>query len=198
MNVIENGDPEMNALLNEIYDAELTRFDQQANTLVFHAAGTAHCVSTPRAPYCSLGTVGRLRLPAERSDYRFFAYPDQRLRRVPAEDDPHQNLWGWRIEQLHFAVRAGVITGKDGMVVIQDTESAVLELPREFLDLCHAARLRPETVLQGFIADLCALMNWVNCPREDGYSSNGSDERRIAQEYFRRAYGWLATSSPTS
>lgn len=188
----------MNPLPTEIYDAELTQFDQQSRTLVFQAAGTTHCVSTSNAPYCSLGTVGRLRLPASRSDYRFFAYPDQRLRRVPADDDPRRNLWGWRIEKLHFAVRAGVIPGKDGVVVIQDTETVVLELPREFLDLCHASRLRSETVLQGFIADLCALMNWVNCPREDGYSSNGSDERRMAQEYFQRAYGWLADSPPTS
>jgi hypothetical protein len=184
----------MNPAANELYDAELIRFDQQSSTLVFRAADTSHCVSTRNPPYWSPGTVGRLRLPAGRSDFGFFSYPDQRLRRVPSEDDPRHNLWGWRIEQLSFAVKAGVIPGKDGLVVVQDTETAVLELPREYLNLCRAMRLRPETVLQGFVADLCALMNWVNCPREDGYSSNGSDERRLAQEYFRRAYGWLSVA----
>jgi hypothetical protein len=28
------------------------------------------------------------------------------------------------------------------------------------------------------------------CPREDGYSSVGSDERRPAEEYFQRTFGW--------
>lgn len=177
---------------HELYDAELTRVDQQSNTIVFRAAGTSHCVNSTRAPYWAPGTVGRLRLPSDRKDYTFFAYPDQRLRREPSEDDPRQNLWGWRLEQLSFAVRAGIVPGKGGLVVAQDTETAVLELPREFLTLCGTMRLKPETVLRGFVADLCALMNWTHCPREDGYSSNGSDERRIAQEYFRRAYGWLS------
>ena len=29
-------------------------------------------------------------------------------------------------------------------------------------------------------------MNWQSNPRVDGYSSNGSDERRMAGEYYER------------
>jgi hypothetical protein len=32
-----------------------------------------------------------------------------------------------------------------------------LELPPEFLALCEADEVAPETVLRGFIADLCAI-----------------------------------------
>jgi len=43
-----------------------------------------------------------------------------------------------------------------------------------------------------FIADLCELTSWVNNPRADGYSNNGSDERRYAMEYYERVgYPWL-------
>lgn len=45
---------------------------------------------------------------------------------------------------------------------------------------------------RGFIADLCELTSWVNDPRADGYSNNGSDERRYAMEYYERVgYPWL-------
>jgi hypothetical protein len=50
-------------------------------------------------------------------------------------------------------------------------------------------RQQPTAVLRAFIADVCALQNFVKCPREDGYCSLGSDERRHAQHYFDRAYG---------
>jgi hypothetical protein len=47
------------------------------------------------------------------------------------------------------------------------------------------------TVLRGFIADLCGIMNWANNPRADGYSSNGSDERQMAEQYqWRVGYPW--------
>ncbi|GAB6044394.1 hypothetical protein [Endothiovibrio diazotrophicus] len=61
-----------------------------------------------------------------------------------------------------------------------------LELPDEFVSLCKEDHTDPETVLRGFIADLCGLMDWVNDPRADGYSSNGSDERRMAYDYYAR------------
>jgi hypothetical protein len=66
-----------------------------------------------------------------------------------------------------------------------------LQLPPEFIDLCQADGVAPEVVLRGFIADLCGLMNWISDPRSDGYSSNGSDERLYAQQYYRRVgYPW--------
>jgi hypothetical protein len=61
-----------------------------------------------------------------------------------------------------------------------------LELPPEFIELCDRDGVTPETVLRGFIADLSEIMNWQSNPRADGYSSNGSDERRMAGEYYER------------
>ena len=61
-----------------------------------------------------------------------------------------------------------------------------IELPQEFIELCKQDEVEPETVLRGFIADLCEIRNWASDPREDGYSSNGSDERMKAREYYER------------
>ena len=66
-----------------------------------------------------------------------------------------------------------------------------LALPPEFIALCRRDQVAPETVLRGFIADLCGIINWADEPRADGYSSNGSDERRMAEEYYERVgYPW--------
>lgn len=55
-----------------------------------------------------------------------------------------------------------------------------IELPPEFVELCQGDGVTPETVLRGLIADLCGIMNWQARPRDDGYNSNGSDERDMA------------------
>ena len=176
---------------NEFYDAVLAEIDEEAGVLVFNVAGTKHSICSSGTVWWKRGAVGHLRLPGERVPFSFYAYPDQRLRRLPTEDDPERNLWGWQIEDRHFAAKAGIVPGRDGLVVTQDTETLVIDIPREFIDLCAKSKLHPKTVLRGFIADLCELMNWGYCPREDEYSSNGSDERRMARLYFERAYGWL-------
>jgi hypothetical protein len=61
-----------------------------------------------------------------------------------------------------------------------------LELPPEFVALCEADEVAPETVLRGFIADLCAIGAHDGEPRTDGYRSNGSDERMLARQYYER------------
>jgi len=61
-----------------------------------------------------------------------------------------------------------------------------IALPAEFTRLCKRDGVAPEVVLCGFIADLCGIMNWVKHPRPDGYSSNGSDERDLAEQYYER------------
>jgi len=67
-----------------------------------------------------------------------------------------------------------------------------LRLPEEFVILCANHHATPETVLRGFIADVSGIINWAANPREDGYSSNGSDERDLAFAYFDRCgYGYL-------
>ena len=70
-----------------------------------------------------------------------------------------------------------------------------LELPPEFIALCKADNVSPEVVLRGFIADLCEIISWHSAPRTDGYSSNGSDERRYAMEYYERV-GWPWINKP--
>ena len=72
-----------------------------------------------------------------------------------------------------------------------------LELPPEFVALCKGDNVPPEVVLRGFIADLAEIMNWASAPRADGYSSNGSDERGLAREYYERVgYPWWNKSEP--
>jgi hypothetical protein len=67
-----------------------------------------------------------------------------------------------------------------------------LALPAEFVIFCANHHTTPETVLRGFIADVAGIINWAANPREDGYSSNGSDERDMAFAYFDRCgYGYL-------
>ena len=67
-----------------------------------------------------------------------------------------------------------------------------LDLPVEFIGLCQKDKTDPETVLRGFIADLCGIISFANNPRQDGYSSNGSDEREMAWAYYERVgYSFL-------
>ncbi|WP_047536676.1 hypothetical protein [Methylotenera versatilis] len=57
-----------------------------------------------------------------------------------------------------------------------------IEIDNEFADICKRNCTNPVEVLNGFIADLCELNN-----------SHGSDERRLANDYFDRVgYSWRA------
>jgi len=66
------------------------------------------------------------------------------------------------------------------------THKLTLELPPEFVALCEDDGTTPETVLRGFIADLAGIISWADTPRDDGYCSNGSDERDMAYAYYQR------------
>ena len=66
------------------------------------------------------------------------------------------------------------------------SQRIVIDLPDEFIELCEADGVAPKTVIRGFIADLAKIMNWASNPRDDGYGSNGSDERMKAREYYER------------
>lgn len=59
-------------------------------------------------------------------------------------------------------------------------------LPDEFLILTSSHGVKPEVVLRGFVADLCGIMGYISNPHPLGYSSNGSDERAMAQAYYER------------
>lgn len=77
------------------------------------------------------------------------------------------------------------------------TQRITLDLPPEFVGLCRHDGVDPEFVLRGFIADLCGLVIWVSHPRIDGYCSNGSDERQLAQAYYERVgYPWWNHDRP--
>lgn len=70
-------------------------------------------------------------------------------------------------------------------------KSIKLALPDEFIALCESDGVAPDVVLRGFIADLAGIMSWAADPRLDGYCSNGSDERSMAMDYYRRVgYPW--------
>lgn len=71
------------------------------------------------------------------------------------------------------------------------SKTVTLALPEEFIALCKSDGVAPELVLRGFIADLCQIISWAAAPRTDGYCSNGSDERSMAMDYYRRVgYPW--------
>lgn len=65
-------------------------------------------------------------------------------------------------------------------------QELTISLPREFIELCNYDMICPAVVLRDFIADLCQLINWASHPRADQYSSNGSDERDMARQYYDR------------
>jgi hypothetical protein len=174
-----------------LYDAELTSIDAPGELLRFQVAGTEYTVKYPEPAYWEVGCVGRLRLESPRQRFAFHLYFDQRLRRAPEFDDPRGHQWGWRIDERHFLIRAGLIPGRDGQVVRQKTKRLVLQVPSEFIFFCTSRGLKPESILRAFIADLCEIHNWANCPREDDYGSNGSDERMYANAYFERCFGWV-------
>ena len=66
------------------------------------------------------------------------------------------------------------------------SKTVTLALPPEFVELWEADGVAPETVLCGFIADLYEIRSYASDPREDGYCSDGTDERMLAQQYFDR------------
>ena len=65
------------------------------------------------------------------------------------------------------------------------SNTLTLVLPPQFLSLCATHGVEPETVIRGFIADLCHL-------RTAEYHTNGSDERNLADDYYQRV-GYAAS-----
>ena len=174
-----------------VYDAMLTHIDHSAGTLVFTVADDDFTVTPSTTAHWCVGTVGRVRLNTHPRGFAFHRYADTRLRREPTLDDGTTQQWGWRLGEERIQVRAGVLPGRNGAVVRRDTDMLSIELPREFLDFCAIHGVAPLGVLRAYVADLCSLFNWIQCPREDDYSTNGSDERMYAKIHFQRAFGWV-------
>ncbi len=172
-----------------LYDATLIQIDSLRGSLVFKVEDATHRISYPHVSSFSVGAIGRLRLPTPDREFSFNTYPDQRLRRTPALDQPLERRWGWRIGERKFTVEAGIIPGRAGKVIRRDTRSLTLEVPSEFESFCKSRGLAPQRVLSTFIADVCELTNFYGAPREDGYCASGDDSHQLALDYINRTWG---------
>lgn len=170
------------------YDVELMSV-APTGSLVFANAHQRFELSSRFPQWWSAGQIGCLVIAEDRKDWGFYIYPDPRLRRAPELDNPDRRLWGWKLCDRKILIKDGVTPGKNGAFIKEDTTPLSIEIPRELVDLCLQSGVLPTELLRGFIADLCELMNYCARPREDGYCSNGSDERLYARRYFERAHG---------
>jgi hypothetical protein len=99
-------------------DARLIAIDRAAQTATFEAAGIQHTGRLTYVPFWEPGIVGALRLNPDGERFEFYVYPDQRLRRAPDRDLAHTRWWSWVIDDHHFYIRAGIIPGIAGTVVV--------------------------------------------------------------------------------
>lgn len=191
---------------------EVVRGTDGKERVTAEIAGASISFSTPR-PFTEAGSrhlidlIGRVGVVTPAVDHidfdghaHFRPYPDQSLRRSPEldrtvnsprPDEKKPHVIGWRCDAQPdgFTAPAGLIPGKGGSFIPDDTEDLTIAVPPEFRELCRQYALSPKDVLQGFIADAAGLSNMINTlPRADGYSSNGSDERDMAEAYLGRAY----------
>ena len=177
----------------DLYDVELLKIDAHSGTLYFTGGHLLKLARRDELRWWRVGEIGVLRLGAMAHGWGWRPYPDQRLRRAPEHDDPASGRWAWRLTSTsadeYLLTNIGVLPGAKAAFVRQDLETVKLELPREFSDLCRAYRQQPTAVLCAFVADVCSLRNFAKCPRDEGYCSLERDERRLAQDYFNRAYG---------
>ncbi len=133
----------------------------------------------------------------------FRDYLDQSLRRVPELDSDYQGVSGvgrvlevigWRCDAQPYGFRApaGIVPGEGGRFVPDETIAVTLRVPPEFVRECRHVQMTPEELLRSFVGDLAGIQNFTVCPRADGYSSNGSDERDYAEAWLHRAHGMNA------
>jgi hypothetical protein len=181
--------------MTPIYDATITRIDPLLPQTILETPDGKTWTFASAEKFHKEGDRGVL-TTRESGTFTFWPYPDQRLRRVPEYDlrrspeDEEIWLWCWTLDGIdqRFLVKPHFAPGVDGQYVHDETDTIELAVPPEFSELCESRGMTAEDVLRGFIADLCGLQNYKANPREDGYSSNGSDERTLANDWFERAY----------
>lgn len=132
----------------------------------------------------------------------FRDYIDQSLRRVPELDDhnrvsndgcmSHTVGWYCDVRPLGFRAPAGIIPGIAGRFVPDETVAVTLRVPPEFVRECRRVQMSPEALLRSFVGDLAGIQSYIDYPRADRYSSNGSDEREYADAWLNRAHGFNA------
>ncbi|MBD8051132.1 hypothetical protein [Limnohabitans radicicola] len=188
----------MIASSRKIYDVIVKRVDEQTKQTVFLLPDGQEIVADDSVAWTE-GRRGVL-IQFSSGDLRFSEYVEQRLRKVgdihPASSGaPRHGRCGGIIWQLDgdregrriFASEV-IVPGIEGKFIPDQTQELKLLIPPELIAMCESRGLTAKDVLEGFIADLCGLQNYFVLPREDGYSSNGSDEREYAEQWFERAY----------
>lgn len=178
--------------MSPIYEATITRIDPQVPHAIIETPDGNTRIFRRATNFLKEGQRGVLTVKSE-TDFVFQPYRDQRLRRAPQHDlrrGEEDWLWCWTIEgtDRQFLLKPHFVPGVDGRHIDDETDAIELDVPAEFSEFCGSRGLNAEEVLRGFIADLCGLQSSVANPREDGFCSNGGDERRIAAEWFDRAY----------
>ncbi|MGV6941941.1 hypothetical protein ACVALR_14135 [Stenotrophomonas maltophilia] len=118
----------------------------------------------------------------------FYPYKDQTLRREPLIDGAEGLGWTCDSRGFPFIAPHHIVPGSGGQFVPDATTPVTINVPSEFVDLCSEFQHSPERVLRAFIADSAGLMNFFDRPRADRYSSNGSDERDLAEQYLERTF----------
>lgn len=181
-----------------IHNARLVKISRQENNavqLTLEVEGETFQVDTRVGTWFDVfeGKIGCL-IRDDSGKPTFTPYPDQSLRRAPELDGIQHwdDSVGWRCAaRPAFKAPRGIIPGVNGCLHSVDTDPVALMVPSEFLQLARQHQMTPEELLEGFIADVCGLESPASCPRVDGYSSNGSDECMLAQDWLERAYGHL-------
>ena len=187
-------DATMSDTEQKFYDATIKSIDTEAKQTVIVTADGQEKTFPAAYQFWKEGERGVLTITED--DFRFWAYAHQRLRRWPEQDYPgdeakgYAPFWSWKLDgsEERISCKPHFLPGKDGNYIEDETEPVEIPVPPEFFELCESRGLTPEQVLRGFIADVCGLQSFVVNPREDGFSSNGSDERMYAEQWFERAY----------
>lgn len=177
------------------YDASVKRVDLEAQQTTIETAEGKTMTFPKASAYHQEGARGVLTLKDD-GDFLFWPYTEQRLRRWPEQDYPGDEtkgygpFWSWRLDgtEERISCKPHFVPGQDGKYIEDATETVEIPVPPEFFELCERRGLTVEQVLKGFIADVCGLQNYLVNPREDGFSSNGSDERMYADQWLERAY----------
>ena len=89
-----------------------------------------------------------------------------------------------------------MVPGSGGAFVPDTTEEVRLRAPQEFILLCKQFGLRPDEMLNAFMADACDLSSTNALPRADGFQRSGSDEADLAQAWIQRAFEHLRVADP--
>lgn len=201
-------------VLHNVRLVDVREGQDQLELMQIEYHGVTHELATNRRwnPEYSRSSVGRWGhlLPQQGGSevnfargFVFRAYLDQTLRRVPALDVQVDHnaahgqvpaLIGWRCDARPRGFRApiGLVPGAEGDFVSDGTVAVEVRVPPEFVREAQRVQLTAEQLLKSFIGDLAGISNFVARPRADGYGSNGSDERDLAEQWLERAHGMNA------